>query len=77
MENPYINILLESEEMQFYLRNFGGSLKKNPTYEKFKNLPTTEILRLYGLVNLRKSNLSKRERDLVIYFAEKALNKNK
>jgi hypothetical protein len=66
---------MESEEIQFYLRNFGGGLKKNPTYRKYENLSKTEILRLYDLVNNRTSNLSKKERDLVIYFAEKQLKK--
>jgi hypothetical protein len=75
MENPYINTLLESEEMQFYLINFGGVMKKNPTYEKYKNLDKVDLLKLYEEVISKQSKLSKRERDLVIYFAEKELKK--
>jgi len=73
MNNIYINTLMESEEMQYYLKNFGGGLKKNPTTEKYRNLDKKELLRLYELVNNRTSNLSKKERDLVIYFAEKEI----
>ena len=75
MENPYINILLESEEMQFYLRNFGGGMKKNPTFEKIKNLTNIELQTQYNLILSKNSNLSKKERDLVVYFVEKQLNK--
>ena len=31
----YLNTLIESEEIQFYLRHFGGVLKNNPTYRKY------------------------------------------
>lgn len=75
MDKIYINTLLESEEMQFYLRNFGVGMKKNPTYEKYKNLNKVELLKLYNEVISKQSKLSKRERDLVIYFAEKELKK--
>ena len=76
MENPYINSLLEREEIQFYINSYLDLvIKKNPTTEKYRNLPKTELLRLYELINLKKSNLSKRERDVVIYFAEKEINK--
>lgn len=76
MNDVYINHLLESEEMQFYIKNFSGKgIKKNPTQEKYRNMPKEELLNLYGLVNLKKSHLSKKERDYVIYFAEKELNK--
>ena len=76
MENPYINSLLEREEIQFYINSYLDLvIKKNQTTEKYRNLPKTELLRLYELINLKKSNLSKRERDVVIYFAEKEINK--
>ena len=71
----YLNILMESEKIKLYLRHFEENLKKNPTYRKYENLSKTEILILYDLVNNRTSNLSKKERDLVIYFAEKHLKK--
>ena len=73
--NTYLNTLMESEEIQFYLRNFGGGLKKNPTVEKIKKLTNLELQNEYNRVLNKTSNLSKKERDLVVYFAEKGLKK--
>jgi len=65
----YLNTLLDSEEMKFYLDNFG--FKKNPTVEKIKSWTKQQLLEEVELINSKSSNLSKRERDLVIYFAQK------
>lgn len=68
----YLNTLLDSEEMNFYIRNFGGKgIKKNPTQEKYKLMDKTKLLDLYEEVKNKTSNLSKRERDLVTYYATK------
>lgn len=66
----YLDSLLESDEMHFYMREFGG-LKKNPTQEKYKNMPKSKLLELYEEVKNKTSKLSKRERDLVTYYAIK------
>jgi hypothetical protein len=71
--NTYLNTLLESEEIQFYLRNFGKGLKKNLTVEKIKKLTNLELQNEYNKVLNKTSNLSKKERDLIVYFAEKEL----
>lgn len=57
--------LLDSEEMQF----FGG--KKNPTQEKYRTMPKSKLLELYEEVMNKTSKLSKRERDLITYYATK------
>ena len=68
----YIESLLDSEEMQFYTRYFGaGALKKSPTQEKYNNMPKVKLLELYEEVKNKTSKLSKRERDLVTYYATK------
>jgi 6-pyruvoyl-tetrahydropterin synthase len=65
----YVNELLDSEEMKFYLDNFG--FKKNPTVEKIKGWTKQQLLEEVELINSKSSSLSKKERDLVIYFASK------
>lgn len=68
----YIESLMDSEEMQYYIRHFGaGALKKNPTQEKYRLMSKTKLLELYEQVKNKSSNLSKRERDLVTYYATK------
>jgi hypothetical protein len=67
---------MESEEFTFYSRYFGGGLKKNPTVEKIKKLTNLELQNEYNRALNKISNLSKKERDLIVYFAEKEL-KNK
>ena len=69
LSNIYLDNLLESEEMQFYINHFGG--KKNPTQEKYRTMPKSKLLELYEEVKNKTSNLSKRERDLVTYYATK------
>lgn len=59
----------ESEEMRFYLDNFG--FKKNPTQEKIKNYTKQQLLEEIELIKNKSSNLSKRERELVVYFVSK------
>lgn len=61
--------LLDSEEMQFYLNNSG--IKKNPTYERIKSWSKERLLQEEALIRDKKSSLSRRERDLVLYFAQK------
>lgn len=68
----YIESLLDSEEMKFYMKHFGAdALKKSPTQEKYKNMPKVELLELYEEVKNKTSKLSKRERDLVTYYVTK------
>ncbi len=44
----YLNHLFDSEEMQFYIENFGGSsLKKSPTREKYKHMDKEQLLEIY------------------------------
>lgn len=72
MKSVYLQSLLESEEMQYYINNFGGGvLKKNKTREMYKNMSKEVLLELYEEVKLKKSNLPTRERNFIIYFAEK------
>ena len=75
--NTYLHTLMESEEIKFYERYFGGGLKKNPTVEKIKRLNNLELQNEYNKVINKTSNLSKKERDLVVYFAEKQFKGNK
>lgn len=70
MKAEYLSTLFDSEEMQFYMREFGG-LKKNPTQEKYKNMPKSKLLELYEEVKNKTSKLSKRERDLITYYSTK------
>lgn len=70
MKAEYLSTLLDSEEMQFYMREFGG-LKNNPIQEKYKNMQKSKLLELYEEVKNKTSKLSKRERDLVTYYATK------
>lgn len=65
----YMNELLDSEEMKFYLDNFG--FKKNPTEEKIRSWNKNKLIEELELIKSKKSNLSKRERELVVYFASK------
>lgn len=69
MDIGYISHLMESEEMQFYLNHFG--MKKNPTFEKIKSWSKERLLQEEILIKDKKSNLSRKERDLVLYFAQK------
>lgn len=66
--NPYKKYI-ESEEMKFYLDYFG--FKKNPTEEKIKSWSKNKLIKELELINTKKSNLSKREREFVVYFASK------
>lgn len=66
--HPYKKYL-ESEEMNFYLDYYG--FKKNPTEEKIKSWSKNKLIKELELINTEKSNLSKRERELVVYFANK------
>lgn len=65
----YVDELLDSEEMKFYLDNFG--FKKNPTEEKIKNYTKQQLLQELKLIENKTSELSKKERDLVVYFSQK------
>ncbi len=65
----YFQTLLGSEEMNYYLDNFG--FKKNPTTEKIKSWTKQQLLKEIKVIENKSSTLSKRERDLVIYFAQK------
>lgn len=70
--NPYkkyIDELLDLEEMNFYLDNFG--FKPNPTVEKIKSWTKQQLLEEVKLIENKSSTLSKRERELVIYFTSK------
>ena len=62
----YVNELLDSVEMKFYVDNFG--FKKNPTQEKIKNYTKQQLLEEIELIKNKSSNLSKRERELVVYY---------
>ena len=61
--------LLDSEEMQFYINHFG--IKKNPTYERIKSWSKERLLQEETLIRDKKSSLSRKERDTVLYFAQK------
>lgn len=74
--NTYLHTLMESEEFKYYGRYFGGGLKKNPTVEKIKRFTNLELQNEYNLILNKTSKLSKKERDVAVYFAEKQL-KNK
>lgn len=69
MNKETVNRLLDSEEMQFYLKHFG--IKSNPTFEKIKSWSKEKLKEEEKLINSKASKLSRKERDLVIYFANK------
>jgi len=66
--HPYKKYL-ESEEMQFYLEYFG--FKPNPTVKKIKSWTKQKLLEELKLIENKASDLSKKERDLVVYFSQK------
>lgn len=63
------NQLLDHEEMKFYLDHFG--LKNTPTFERIKSWPKERLKQEEQLILSKSSNLSRKERDLVIYFSKK------
>ncbi len=63
------NMINESEELTFYARHFGG-FKENLTAKVIKNLQPKELEKEYNLIQEKKSNRSKRERDLIVYYYE-------
>jgi 6-pyruvoyl-tetrahydropterin synthase len=65
----YVDELLDSEEMKFYLDNFG--FKPNPTVEKIKSWTKQQLLEELKLIENKNSELTKKERDLVVYFSQK------
>lgn len=69
MYKEVVDKLLDFEEMKFYMNHFG--VKKNPTFEKIKSWSKEKLKEEEKLINSKTSKLSRKERDLVIYFANK------
>lgn len=65
----YVEKFLGSEEMKFYMNHFGA--RKNPAFEKIKSWSKEKLKEEEKLILSKTSKLSRKERDLVIYFANK------
>lgn len=69
----YLRDLLESDEMKFCISNYGKGFVKTATEKRIEAFSDDALIKEIEMIKSKTSTLSKRERDLVLYFAQKRL----